>query len=48
MLTAAIITTIFAFSVLVFTIYLLFKIRRERIRQIKEMKQFDESDIYKV
>jgi len=43
MLTAAIITSVFAFSVLVFTIYLLIKIRQERMKQLKE---WDERNNY--
>ena len=44
MLATAIIVTIFAFSILVFTIYLLFKIRRERMKQLKELKKWDDTE----
>ena len=45
MLATAIIVTIFAFSILVFTIYLLIKIRRERLRQETKIRKWTEDGI---
>ena len=43
MIYVAIGTAVFALSVLVFTIYLLIKIRQERMKQLKELEKYDEN-----